>query len=75
MRLEGLDAPGWKSLLGRKVSVRYGRPGDEQHPFSEAIGVVQTVREEPPTVTIVNRRGVPATVPIADVTAGKVFPP
>ena len=66
----------FKQNLGRKVSIRYRLHGDPDHPFSEAIGMIQSVgvgREGEEVVEIVNRRGEVATVPIEDIEAAKLF--
>jgi hypothetical protein len=59
-------------LLGRKVSIRYRTKGDPAHPFSEAIGLVQSVSDTD-VVTIVGRRGKVIEVPIGAFIAGKVW--
>ena len=77
-RLEGASEEDWRSLLGRKVSVRYRLHGDPEHPFSEAIGIVMSVKPDESgaaAVTIVDRRGDTATIPIEDVLAGKAWRP
>ncbi|MGH2729107.1 MAG: hypothetical protein ACRDJI_00700 [Actinomycetota bacterium] len=61
----------WRALLGRKVSVRYHLHGEPAHPFSEAIGMVQSVADG--TVEIITRRGDVRSVPVDDVIAAKVF--
>jgi hypothetical protein len=70
-----LTSPGaWKTLLGTKVSLRYRIHGDRSHPFSEAIGMVQSVVEESDgsaTLTVVNRRGEAASMLIDDILAAK----
>jgi len=66
----------WRRYLGRKVSLRYRLHDDSAHPFSEAIGMVASVRSDsgsPAEIHIVNRRGVSSTVPLEDVVAAKVF--
>lgn len=67
------DEAAWRALLGAKVSLRYRIEGDSSHPFSEAIGVVQSVAGG--AATIVGRRGNTSRVPLADILAGKVFSP
>jgi hypothetical protein len=62
----------WKPLLGRKVSVRYRLPEDPEHPFSEAIGIVQFVDAK--RIEIINRRGEVAAIDPSDVLAAKIFP-
>ena len=76
-RFEESRAPEvWRRYLGRKVSLRYRLHGDAEHPFSEAVGMVASVRAEPERraeIDVVNRRGVASTVPLDDVMAAKVF--
>ena len=70
------DSPPWKSLLGRKVSVRFRLRGDPDHPFSEAIGVVMAVdpSDGEETIKILTRRGDEVVVAASDVLARKTFP-
>jgi hypothetical protein len=76
-RFEESRAPEvWRRYLGRKVSLRYRLHDDAEHPFSEAIGMVATVRADPGEQTeidVVNRRGEASTVPLDDVLVAKVF--
>ena len=76
-RFEESRAPEvWRRYLGRKVSLRFRVHDDAEHPFSEAIGMVASVRATPgerAEIDVVNRRGVPSTVPLDDVTVAKVF--
>ena len=76
LRLEGLGPPEWRSLLGRKVSVRYAIYDDPEHRVTEAIGMVASVTGEGDgaTVTLVNRRGENVEFPLKQLLAGKVFP-
>jgi hypothetical protein len=70
------DADVWRSCLGRKTSMRLRLTGDPEHPFTEAVGVVQAVRtddEGPARLVVVNRRGEEREVPLSDVLAAKVF--
>ena len=70
------DAAVWRTQLGRKASMRLRLTGDPQHPFTEAIGVVQAVRtsgDGAPVLVLVDRRGSEREVPLADVLAAKVF--
>jgi hypothetical protein len=69
--LESPSAADWRSLLGRKVSVRYRLHSDPSHRFSEAIGIVASVTDT--TVGIINRRGQVSEVPIDDLIAGKTW--
>ncbi len=64
----------WKAYLGRKVSIRY-LLHDADHPFSEAIGVVQSVRDVDggQQVEILNKRGEVASFAARDVLAAKLF--
>ena len=68
--------PEWKTLLGRKVSIRYRLHGDPEHPFSEAIGVVMSVAgsDRGEQITIVTRRGAEIVLGAEDVIAKKTFP-
>ncbi|MDQ5814920.1 MAG: hypothetical protein M3516_01305 [Actinomycetota bacterium] len=67
----------WRRYLGRKVSLRYRLHDDDSaHPFSEAIGMVASVRSESGSraeIHIVNRRGASSTIPLEDIVAAKVF--
>ncbi|HYI43965.1 MAG TPA: hypothetical protein VE174_00690 [Actinomycetota bacterium] len=50
---------------------------DPAHPFSEAVGMIQSVTSDAEgidSVTIVNRRGEVSSVPVNDIVAGKFFP-
>jgi hypothetical protein len=49
---------------------------DPAHPFSEAIGVVQAVRDEAGVqqVEVLNRKGEVVIVAVTDVLAAKLFP-
>jgi hypothetical protein len=71
-----VSEPSWPELLGRKVSLRFRLHGDPGHPFSEAIGVVMSVRGEGPdrVLTILDRQGKRVEVRADDVLARKVFP-
>lgn len=66
----------WKTLLGRKVSIRYRLHGDPEHPFSEAIGVVMSVADsdQGEQITILTRRGHEVVVGAEEVLAQKTFP-
>lgn len=65
------DAGVWRGLLGTKVSLRYRLTGDADHPFSEAIGMVQGVADD--VVTVVNRRGEETRIVLSDILAAKAF--
>jgi hypothetical protein len=76
LRLEGLGPDDWRSLLGRKVSVRYAIYDDPEHRVTEAIGMVSAVGDEPgTTISLVNRRGETTTFALKHLVAGKAFPP
>ena len=67
----------WSKHLGRKISIRYKLHDDPAHGFSEAIGVVQSVRPNEAGVAelgILTRQGETKRVPVADVLAAKLFP-
>ena len=67
----------WTQHLGRKISIRYKLHDDPAHGFSEAIGVVQSVRPNDSGVDelgIVTRRGDTKFVAVRDVLAAKLFP-
>jgi hypothetical protein len=67
----------WTKHLGRKISIRYKLHDDPAHGFSEAIGVVQSVRPNTsgiPELGILTRQGQTKYVPIRDVLAAKLFP-
>ena len=63
----------WTPYLGRKVSIRFRLHDDPDHPFSEAIGVVQAV-DPSGSVSIVTRTGTTVTVQATDILAAKIFP-
>ena len=75
-RLEGLDASGWRALLGRKVSVRYAIYDDPEHRVTEAIGFVSSVTDDGSgtTISLVNRSGETISFPLRHLAAGKAFP-
>ena len=56
--------------------MRYRLRDDPEHPFSEAIGFVQSVEVEDsePVVSIVNKRGETVRIVLEDIEAAKVFP-
>ena len=76
LRLEGLGPADWRSLLGRKVSVRYAIYDDPEHRVTEAIGMVASVSgdDSSATVTLVNKRAERIEFPLKELIAGKVFP-
>jgi hypothetical protein len=62
--------------VGHKVSIRWAVKGDPEYPFSEGVGIVQSVEPDEAgqeTLTIVNRREETISVPLGDVLAAKVF--
>ena len=66
----------WRSNLGRKTSLRLRLAGDPQHPFTEAVGVVQAVRTDDAgaeIIVVVNRRGEEREARLADILAAKIF--
>jgi hypothetical protein len=66
----------WRALLGTKVSLRYRIHGDESHPFSEAIGMVQSVsqnEEGSAQLTVVNRRGETSSMALDDILAARAL--
>jgi hypothetical protein len=66
----------WRGNLGRKTSMRLRLSGDPQHPFTEAVGVVQAVRTHESgadVLVLVSRRGEEREVPLADILAAKIF--
>ena len=67
--------PDWRPHLGRKVSLRYRIAGDPEHPFSEMVGVVQSVgwAEGHEVLTLVGRRGRVETIPVRDVLAARLL--
>ena len=70
-------AEDWTKLLGRKISIRYKLHDDPAHGFSEAIGVVQSVRpnaEGVAEIGILTRHGQTKHVPVRDVLVAKLFP-
>ena len=67
----------WGRNLGRKVSIRFKLHDDPAHGFSEAIGVVQSVRPNDAGIVelgILTRRGETRVVPVEDILAVKLFP-
>jgi hypothetical protein len=63
----------WTPYLGRKVSIRFRLHDDPAHPFSEAVGVVQSV-DEKGDISIATRTGAVVTVASPDILAAKIFP-
>ena len=75
-RLEGATEGTWRSLLGRKVSVRYRLRDDPEHDSSEVIGIVMSIKSDETDgaqISIVDKRGDITKVAIDDVMAGKAW--
>ncbi|HVF54068.1 MAG TPA: hypothetical protein VNC78_10780 [Actinomycetota bacterium] len=65
----------WRGHLGRKVSLRYKLRDDPKYPFTELVGVVQSVgHEDDGRVTIIDRNGRSHQVKVDDVVGAKLFP-
>ncbi len=66
----------WRTLLGKKISIRFRLHDDPVHPFSEAVGVVSGVEqsEHASRITILTRQGTTVEVATDDVLALKEFP-
>ena len=66
----------WKPFLGRKVSIRFRLETDPLHPFSEAIGVIQSVTDtdDGQRIEIVKRRGEVVSVTADAILAAKMWP-
>ena len=70
------DPDVWREALGRKASMRLRNRDDPHHPFTEAVGVIQSVTEDDAgktSVTVVSRRGEMRSAAIDDVLAAKIF--
>ena len=65
----------WKRCLGRRVTLRYRLRDDSEHPFSEALGTVQSVSsdERDVVVSLVDKRGEVRAVRLNDIEAAKVM--
>ena len=65
----------WKLCLGRRVSLRYRLHDDPEHPFSEALGAVQSVSigERGAQISVVDRRGAVLTIDLEDIDTAKVL--
>ena len=65
----------WRRCLGRRVSLRYRLHDDPEHPFSEALGSVQSVTsdKERVVVTLVDKRGKTFDIALEDIEAAKVM--
>ncbi len=67
----------WRDHLGRKVSVRFRVHDDPEHPWSEAVGVIQAVFDpgtDDARLSIVSRRGDIREIRVENVVAYKLFP-
>src|SRR4051812_31696732 len=67
---------GWRGILGRRVSVRFRLLDDPGHAYSEALGVVQAVRdagEGDLEIEVITRTGRTALFAASHVTHLKVF--
>lgn len=63
--------------LGQKVSILYRLAGDEEHEFSEVVGIVQRLAVDPlrgPLLAVLRRDGRLVEVPRADVVRMKIVP-
>jgi hypothetical protein len=70
------DPEVWRAHLGRKASMRLKNPSDRNLPFTEAVGVIQSVElddDGKPVVTVVSRRGQTRSAPVSDVLAAKIW--
>jgi hypothetical protein len=70
------DADVWRGQIGRKASMRLRNPGDPAHPFTEAVGVVQSVEPDDRgavRLKLVTRRGEARVAAVADILAAKIF--
>ena len=67
----------FSKLLGSRLSILYTIEGDSEHPFSEAVGVLQKVDETPNGVIleILKKGGDISRVPKNDIVTMKVIPP
>jgi hypothetical protein len=66
----------WRGQIGRKASMRLRNPGDTTHPFTEAVGVIQSVERDENgdfRLTLITRRGEARAAAIADILAAKIF--
>ena len=66
----------WSGYIGHKVSIRWAVRNDPDYPFSEGVGVVQSVAPDElgtQTLTILNRRNETILVPVGDILAAKAF--
>jgi hypothetical protein len=66
----------WRGQIGRKASLRLRNAGDPAHPFTEAVGVVQSVEPEEDgayRLKLLTRRGDARTPRLDDILAAKIF--
>jgi hypothetical protein len=66
----------WRGQIGRKASMRLRNPGDPTHPFTEAVGVVQSVERYEDgafRLKLITRRGEARWAAIVDILAAKIF--
>jgi hypothetical protein len=66
----------WRGQIGRKASMRLRNPGDPTHPFTEAVGVIQSVEEDEVggvRLNLITRRGEARAAAIVDILAAKIF--
>ncbi len=72
-----LNDPGlWRGQIGRKASMRLRNPGDPTHPFTEAVGVIQSVERDEDgafRLKLITRRGEARAAAIVDILAAKIF--
>jgi hypothetical protein len=72
-----LNDPGfWRARLGEKVSMRLRNPGDDAHPFTEAVGVLRSIVPDQagePVVTVLTRRGEARGGRVSDILAAKLL--
>jgi hypothetical protein len=62
--------------VGEKVSLRLHNPGDDEHPFTEAVGVIRSVAPDEAgevVVTILTRRGEERRGRVSDILAAKLL--
>ena len=65
----------WRRCLGRRVTLRYRLRDESEHPFSEALGTLQSVTpgEGGVQISLVNRRGELLTLDLEDVENAKLM--
>jgi hypothetical protein len=70
------DPKVWRAQLGLKASLRLKNPDDPTYPFTEAVGVIQSVGPDDSgreRITLVTRRGEVRIASVADILAAKIF--